>query len=625
MIVYGSVWIGEMQKIDSEWFLPFVLIQKKLNFKFQQAPFTMKLRLLLIFCIMPILITAQQNDKFESFMRMPNDSIKVDSLSNLGADLQFTEMALSLKCQQTALSIAESLKDEKRKAVILYRMANVEKLMERYNEALQHFQIAYLLFESQKNHKRLIMTTQKFGQIYENKADNKLALTYFKKTLDLAKIYKNEEYQAHAFHSIASIEKKLGKITEAEKGFLDAIKLYKKLGEEEYKLNSEYNLSGVYTAQNRYDEALVLINNYVAYFEKKGISYELAMAYKKRGRIYFEAKNYTKAIENNEKASLFFDKQKDYFAEKADIQEEFRKIHEAQNNIPAAYQAQKEWRVLNDSLIAKNNRETFATLQTKFETTQKEAQIKALDKENSQKTQQLLWAIIGLSVLAVSMGVGYYLYRKLQHKNQKIAAQSNQLSTLMKELHHRVKNNLAIVSSLLSIQSDRLEDESASRAVREGQMRVQAMSLIHQRLYKTEDVSTLNIKNYLTDLCESLMEAYGYSMDNFDLEIKVDKPDLDVDLAIPIGLIVNELVTNSFKYAYQNIERPSLKINLQNEQDITLQVQDNGIGFDEKAVAKKDSFGKELIKGLSKQIRGKTKYLNENGTFFELKIEKMAA
>jgi two-component sensor histidine kinase len=88
---------------------------------------------------------------------------------------------------------------------------------------------------------------------------------------------------------------------------------------------------------------------------------------------------------------------------------------------------------------------------------------------------------------------------------------------------------------------------------------------------------------------------------------------------------VNELVTNSFKYAYENIERPSLKINLQNEQNITLQVQDNGIGFDEKAVARKDSFGKELIKGLSKQIRGKTKYLNQNGTFFELKIEKLAA
>jgi two-component sensor histidine kinase len=196
----------------------------------------------------------------------------------------------------------------------------------------------------------------------------------------------------------------------------------------------------------------------------------------------------------------------------------------------------------------------------------------------------------------------------------------------MKELHHRVKNNLAIVSSLLSMQSNRLEDKNAAKAVREGQMRVQAMSLIHQRLYKTDDVSTVNIKDYFTELAESLMQAYGYSSDDFELTIEVKNPALDVDLAIPLGLIVNELITNSFKYAYEGIERPSLSIYLKNDKDITLKIQDNGIGIDEKLVSQKsNSFGQKLIKGLSKQLKGTYKFENNHGTYFELNIPKVAA
>jgi two-component sensor histidine kinase len=219
-----------------------------------------------------------------------------------------------------------------------------------------------------------------------------------------------------------------------------------------------------------------------------------------------------------------------------------------------------------------------------------------------------------------------YLYRKLNHNKQKVERQSKALSTLMKELHHRVKNNLAIISSLLNMQSNRLEDKNAAKAVKEGQLRVQAMSMIHQRLYRTENVSSVNIHTYLTDLSESLMQAYGYSHENFDLQISVENPELDVDLAIPIGLIVNELITNSFKYAYDGIAHPLLKITFKNNEDVTLQVQDNGIGMDENAVNQEtDSFGKNLINGLSNQLNGHYKYVINHGTLFELNIPKEAA
>ncbi len=108
----------------------------------------------------------------------------------------------------------------------------------------------------------------------------------------------------------------------------------------------------------------------------------------------------------------------------------------------------------------------------------------------------------------------------------------------MKELHHRVKNNLQIVSSLLSLQTYKVQDEEAVLVLKESQQRVQAMSFIHQRLYKTESLTAVNMKEYLTDLAESLVSSYGYNRDDFDLHIAVDKEMLDIDKALPIGLII---------------------------------------------------------------------------------------
>jgi two-component sensor histidine kinase len=119
------------------------------------------------------------------------------------------------------------------------------------------------------------------------------------------------------------------------------------------------------------------------------------------------------------------------------------------------------------------------------------------------------------------------------------------------------------------------------------------------------------------------MSAYGYKSDEFDLIINIEKEQLDVDLAIPLGLVINELLTNSFKYAYENVERPLLKIDLKMDEGLTLEVQDNGPGIDmERWQKAKDSFGKKLIAGLTKQIGGTFQLENQNGSYFKLEIPK---
>nr|WP_236065428.1 sensor histidine kinase [Niastella soli] len=197
----------------------------------------------------------------------------------------------------------------------------------------------------------------------------------------------------------------------------------------------------------------------------------------------------------------------------------------------------------------------------------------------------------------------------------------------MKELHHRVKNNLQIVSSLLSLQTYKVQDEEAVLVLKESQQRVQAMSFIHQRLYKTESLTAVNMKEYLTDLAESLVSSYGYTNDDFDLYISVEKEMLDIDKALPIGLIINELATNALKYAYKEVHRPSLNINI-TEEDTKLVciIKDNGIGIDEQQwKQQKKSFGKQLITALCKQLRAQQSLVVSAGTEFIITIPKQVA
>jgi two-component sensor histidine kinase len=204
-------------------------------------------------------------------------------------------------------------------------------------------------------------------------------------------------------------------------------------------------------------------------------------------------------------------------------------------------------------------------------------------------------------------------------EKDKIEQQSEKLKMVMKELHHRVKNNLTIVSSLLELQGNRLHDEVSAKAFQEGQQRIEAMSLIHQRLYKSDALTTINMSEYTSELISNLMHAYGYNRENLELKTNIECEELDIDNAIPLGLIINELLTNAFKYAYSDTKKPYLEVNLLNHEGILLEVKDNGKGIDlEKWNKPSGSFGKRLIYALADQIGGEIEVKNESGAWFSI-------
>jgi two-component sensor histidine kinase len=282
--------------------------------------------------------------------------------------------------------------------------------------------------------------------------------------------------------------------------------------------------------------------------------------------------------------------------------------------------------MLGDSLTNLSKTRQVMDLQTKYETVKKEVEITRLQSESSSKNKQILLLLGSSALLALLAAAMIWLYRRVQKQRRLITEQSVRLEVMMKELHHRVKNNLQIVSSLLSLQTNKLQDEGAISVLKESQLRVQAMSFIHQRLYKKDDLTAVNMKEYLTDLAELLLSTYGYDREGFDLQINANREMLDIDQALPMGLIINEMMTNSLKYAYAGVARPSLHIILTDSaQQLVCQVKDNGIGLDEnKWKQKSSSFGKQLITALCKQLRAKQSLVVNAGTQFTITIPKAA-
>jgi len=191
---------------------------------------------------------------------------------------------------------------------------------------------------------------------------------------------------------------------------------------------------------------------------------------------------------------------------------------------------------------------------------------------------------------------------------------------LMKEIHHRVKNNLQVISGLLELQSKVLNDETAKDALREGRNRVRSIALIHQNLYQFENLSTIELKRFVNDLCRQV-ESVFQKQNPVAINITVPDLHLDIDTAVPLGLIMNELLSNSFKYAFNDVTEGEINLGIRSvtEGKYELLYSDNGPGLPaDFNIAKASTLGIQLIYDLSRQIGGNVKYENKNGASFTI-------
>jgi two-component sensor histidine kinase len=186
---------------------------------------------------------------------------------------------------------------------------------------------------------------------------------------------------------------------------------------------------------------------------------------------------------------------------------------------------------------------------------------------------------------------------------------------LMKEIHHRVKNNLQIVISLLSTQSNYIDNDIAYNAIRESQHRMQSISLIHQKLYQSENLARVDIRSYIAELVTYLRESFETDP-RISFELDIVPIDLDVTRAVPLGLILNEAITNAIKYAFPDERIGKISICIKEDEDKTflLRIHDDGIGSPVISdIQSRKSLGMSLMHGLSKQLSGSFSVKNDEG------------
>jgi two-component sensor histidine kinase len=216
-----------------------------------------------------------------------------------------------------------------------------------------------------------------------------------------------------------------------------------------------------------------------------------------------------------------------------------------------------------------------------------------------------------LSVFASQVGITVENVRLYTAERQR--AEENEV--LLKEVHHRVKNNLQVVSSLLRLQSSHFDDARIVEAFAESQDRIRSMSLVHEKLYQSADLAQIDFGDYVRDLAVQLLETYCASADGVSLAVEVEDIALDIDQAISCGLILNELLSNAIKHAFPGERTGDVRVEMRARAgQISLLVSDNGVGLpDDLDVEQSDSLGLELVHALTQQLDGTLNVENRDG------------
>ena len=216
------------------------------------------------------------------------------------------------------------------------------------------------------------------------------------------------------------------------------------------------------------------------------------------------------------------------------------------------------------------------------------------------------------------------LHEEINERTQaekKLTTSLMEKEVLLQEVHHRVKNNMQIISSMLRLQFRNTKDEHLESLMRELQQRIHTMSLVHEKLYQSTSLSHIDLPDFISHLSEELLTTFGISSEQVNLKLDLEPMTLDVNYTIPCGLIINELITNSLKYAFTEGRNGCIKIHLKSldKKRVFLSVCDDGPGLPSETRWKDSkSTGMRLIHILSEQLKGEYKLKNDNGTCFQL-------
>ncbi|MEO7043892.1 MAG: histidine kinase dimerization/phosphoacceptor domain -containing protein [Ferruginibacter sp.] len=513
-----------------------------------------------------------------------------------------------------------------------YYLSEINRYDGNYNKSL-HYSLEGINNAEKKDESTIIdYQYGQLAQVYEDLGQLDKSIEYYKKSLSIRKKNKVKTYFIYRTEGfLIQLLLKQNRYNEARM-FLNDLSAEKPMRAYDsailfqihanyYKVVKQYDLAG------NYYQKMISSKGFIDYGDEiTSIAYQdVGTFYMDRGNYHYAKEYLSKALNNNGGGTTLI--------RIKDIQLLLYKVDSASGNYLSAIEHLNKYQQIKDSIFSEVKTRQIEEIQIQYQTAKKEKEILLLNNKNREqqntlrsnaKTRNLI--IAGILILLVFV---YYRYYLKQKSNKKLAAQQKEISQknislqrlveekewLVKEIHHRVKNNLQIMTSLMNIQSNSLEKGVALDAIKASQRRMNAMSLIHQKLYQSSSLVSINMPKYISELCAYLMEGFGEDK-KISIKIDVEDVEFDVSQAVPIGLILNEAVTNSVKYAFDNNKNNCIKVLLKPQSDDkwTLSIFDNGKGLPPGFNFKKsNSIGITLVETLTEQLGGILHFKNENG------------
>lgn len=599
----------------------------------------------------------------ESYPDVKPDSIRFSMLNdlayywhtrNLYKAMEFTELGL----EQTELA-GNSLWEGRfqiTQGAILLRMEKLDSAQRVLEEAMTRVQPEDLAF----------LNTQ-MGYVYERRGLLDKAADYAMESLQIGKEQGDNRAMALAYSDLSNLFWKQGKFDKGLEYGLNSLQLFE--GRRIIDLDYDFTLYVVgnnYLEQKDYEQALKYYNHAIAIGERYGFYNNLSDVYISLVDLHaflnqFEAAEeagesalkYAALLENNfmlmrswlsigklqnlqgkytsaiESLARCIEIATDNFGDGFYLSQAYEtlgKAYAGNHQYQEAYAAFEKYDKLKNAVFTAEADHRISLLHTEFEVAKKDGTIQLQGNQiKKQRDVQLLTVLLtGLLLLYLVLLVK--AYRSNIRKNKLLEKQNEEKEFLLKEIHHRVKNNLEIVSSLLSLQSAQIDDPNITEAIKKSQQRVHSMSMIHQKLYQGMSIAAIEMKDYFVNLGQFLIDSYG-ATDRIELKCSMPPLELEVDIAVPIGLIVNELLTNAMKYAFPDGCPGQITVDLRKvDSCLQLTVKDDGIGKVTNGKASGTGFGTQLIDLLTRQLDGKMKLNVNEGTSvsFEFQLNKAA-
>jgi two-component sensor histidine kinase len=284
---------------------------------------------------------------------------------------------------------------------------------------------------------------------------------------------------------------------------------------------------------------------------------------------------------------------------------------------------------INDSLASLDKKKLLQSNELNYFIEEKEKEVLKKDQIIRQNEKTILIVVIGSLIIILLIGAYIIKHNRkkrieiermnqsISKKNKTIKASLKEKEMLLQEIHHRVKNNLQVISGILSLQNSNITDEKSKELLKESQDRIQAIALLHKTMYQNDNFNVVDFQTYINELITYIKQTNKNLTKNITVIQKIEELNFSIDTAIPLSMLINELVTNCYKHAFTNLENGEIFISIQKNtsEGFLLSVKDNGIGLPKdykKSLT--NSIGFELIHGLSEQLDGKVNINIDNGT-----------